>query len=496
MILYEDKLKPMNGYREGKQDAIDKETLSKALAYKQNFLKKFIAIYPQIIDKRLGDGLYYVTRKYDGEFATIIYDKGTIVTVNRSGRIRTGLPCLEEAAALLEKAGVKEAIIPAEIYVDDSDKHTRTHDLLHALSKKGDVSVLRLAAFDILELNGEPYKPENYVQTHELLEQWFGKGKTVKAVEMEIADTSSQVKDIYRKWVDEGTAEGLVVRSEFPFVFKIKPRHYIDAVVIGFTEGTGDQKGQIRTFLVAMMPDKNHYQVVGNVGGGMKDETKSKLLGYFNERIVRSDYIDTDSNYVAFRMVRPDTVMEFNVRDVIYETANGPVTNTLLTFDGDSYGVGNTVTGISFVAPVFERIREDKIAEYSDVRLSQIEDFASFEPEEIVEKPQDKMAQSDMILRDIYTKKLGEKFMVQKYLIWKTRKEKSGNYPAYVLHYTNYSSNRKDPLQRELRISDSEEQIDALYKKMLEENIKKGWEKYIPEEKQNSVKKGSAKKGK
>ena len=72
MKLYEDRFRQMKGYREGKIDAIDAETSSKALAYKKNFLKEFIAIYPQLIDKRLGGSRYYVTRKYDGEFATII----------------------------------------------------------------------------------------------------------------------------------------------------------------------------------------------------------------------------------------------------------------------------------------------------------------------------------------------------------------------------------------------------------------------------------------
>lgn len=477
MKLYEDKFRQMKGYREGKIDAIDIETSSKALTYKKNFLKEFIAIYPQMIDKRLGDSRYYVTRKYDGEFATIVYEDGRAVTINRSGRVRSGLPCAEEAARMLKKAGVKQAIIPAEIYVDDTDKRTRTHDLLHALSKKGDVSILHLAAFDILELNERPYKPENYIQTHKQLSEWFAGGELVKAVEMEVTDSSAGVREIYHRWVDEGTAEGLVVRSDLPFVFKVKPRHYLDAVVIGYTEGTGDQKGQARTFLVAMMPGEGKYQVVGHVGGGMKDDLKASILKHFESRVVESDYIDTDSNYVAFRMVEPDTIMEFSIRDVIYETANGAVLNTVLRYEDGRWKVDNTVTGISFVAPVFEKFREDKAANAVDTRLSQIEDFASFEPEEIVSAPAVETAASKMILREVYRKQLGEKSMLQKYVILKTNKEETGDFPTYVLHYTNYSSNRREPLQREIRISEDRKQIEELYEKYLEENIKKGWVK-------------------
>ena len=230
MKLFKDKLRRMNGYEEGKIDAIDSETSTKALDYKKNFLKQFIAIYPALIDKRLGDSRYYVTRKYDGEFATIVFDGDIAVTINRSGRVRIGIPCITEATEILKKAGIKQAVIPAEIYVDDTDKRPRTHDLIPALAKKGDVSILHLAAFDILELNNTPFKPENYIETHKQLDDWFGKGKFVKTGEMEVDTSNQQVKDIYYRWVDEGTADGVVVRNIMTCVFKIKTRQYLEPV--------------------------------------------------------------------------------------------------------------------------------------------------------------------------------------------------------------------------------------------------------------------------
>lgn len=478
MKLDETKFRKMNDYEEGKIDVIDAETSSKVLEYKKNFLKQFISISPQQIDSRLGDTRYFVTRKYDGEFATIVYEKGKAVTINRSGRTRRGISCIDEAARLLKKAGVKQAIIPAEIYVDDSDKRTRTNDLLYALSKRGNTSQLRLVTFDILELNDKPFKPENYQETWSNLKDWFSDGKLVKSVEMEIAYSNEEVKELYRKWIDEGTAEGLVVRSDLPFVFKIKPRHSIDGVVIGFTEGTGEQQGRVRTFLMAMMTEKGLYQVVTDVGGGMKETLKKEMFDILSTKVIDSEYIDTDSNHVAFRMVKPDTVMEFSVRDVIYETPNGAILNPILRLDRNTYKLDTTVTGLSFIAPVFERFREDKnAANKIDTRLSQVEDFASFEPEEIVNRPTVELPDSELLFREVYTKQLGEKFMIQKYLIWKTNKEESGEYPAYVLHYTNYSSGRQEPLQREVRISDNQKQIQELHKQMIEENIKKGWQK-------------------
>jgi hypothetical protein len=62
-------------------------------------------------------------------------------------------------------------------------------------------------------------------------------------------------------------------------------------------------------------------------------------------------------------------------------------------------------------------------------------------------------------------------------VLWKTNKESEGGYPGYVVHYTDFSPNRKTPLEREIRVSNSREQIEALWKGLEEENIVKGWNK-------------------
>ena len=66
--------------------------------------------------------------------------------------------------------------------------------------------------------------------------------------------------------------------------------------------------------------------------------------------------------------------------------------------------------------------------------------------------------------------------MVRKFVMWKTNKENEGTeYPAYVAHFTDYSPGRKVPLDREVRISNSEEQIEELFEELKTANIKKGW---------------------
>lgn len=477
MKIYKDKLKKRNGYWEGMSDAIDKASAAKAAAYKKDFLKKFIAISPQQIDKRLGDTMYWVTRKYDGEYANLFYENGQAVILNRSGRVRSGLPCIDEAIKVLQKYGIRQAVIPSELYVFDEKKKTRVNDLVNALADEKKIGTLRLACYDILEMDGKEYKPDNYGEVLEELDKILKSGKLIHPVDWTVAKNNSEVKKLFAQWVEKEASEGLVVRSEMPFVWKIKPRHNIDAVVIGFTEGTGDAKGQVRTMLLALMPEEGKYQVVTRVGGGMTEKQKRELFTYFSPRVMPSEFIETDSNHVAFRMVEPDKVIEFSVNDVRWESPDGLIENPLLEIVEGEYRLSDTVNGISFVAPIIERFRDDKTADAGDVRLSQIESISSFEPEELGKMPIPKLRNSEVLFREVYRKNIGEKVMVLKFTGWKTNKEKTGEWPAYVLHTTNFSSNRQQHLTRDVEITDDYDQLLELHNKAVESNVKKGWTK-------------------
>jgi hypothetical protein len=66
--------------------------------------------------------------------------------------------------------------------------------------------------------------------------------------------------------------------------------------------------------------------------------------------------------------------------------------------------------------------------------------------------------------------------MIRKLVMWQTNKEReTEDYPAFVTHFTDYSPNRKTPLEREIRVSSSREQMDDLWKELVDENITKGW---------------------
>jgi ATP-dependent DNA ligase len=475
MELYKDKLVAKHGYFEGAASAVDAASSAKAIDYKKTVTKSYQSLSPEQVESRLSGTDFYVTKKYDGELNLIYFDSVNVFLLNRSGRVRLGLPCVEAAGKALAAANIKQAIIPSELYVDETSGRTRVFDVLEALANEQMIKNLRLAPFDIYELDDTLYRSRSYEETYRKLTDIFGKTETSQAVKMERASSKQAVLEIYNRWVEEENAEGLVVRSELPLVHKIKPRHTIDVAVIGFSEGTGDQKGMIRSLLLAMMTEDGKFQIIGRTGNGFDDELKKKLLDDFSPKIIESSYIETDSNHVAFHMVQPDTVIELMVNDVLFETSSGAILNQVLELENNRWFRSGNVDGVSFVYPIFVRFRDDKTVCVSDVRLSQINSF-SVVPQDTGTEDK-KLSESKLLAREVYKKVSGEKLMVQKFLVWATGKENDPDYPAFVFHYTNFSSDRKEPLQRDVFISNEQEQILQLMTDSIAENVKKGWEK-------------------
>jgi hypothetical protein len=86
------------------------------------------------------------------------------------------------------------------------------------------------------------------------------------------------------------------------------------------------------------------------------------------------------------------------------------------------------------------------------------------------------LPESKLLRREVYVKELKGQIMVRKFLLWKSNKEAEGEeFPAYIVHFTDYSAGRKAPLAREVRITSSAEQSQELFEELKEENVKKGW---------------------
>jgi hypothetical protein len=480
-LLYRDRMEIKLGeYATGQPSALhDPLLVSRAQDYRRLSASRMMPLEAGDVRKRLPPADYHVSLKIDGEFDILVYDNGEACTVNPGGTVRVGLAFLKEAGDLLKNAGVKKAIIAGELHVARPDgKRPRVHDVSRVARQpesQAELDGLRFAPFDIIDIDGAP-PPAAFDKTWKRITEIFGAAKKCQPVEAHWVKDSVDVEKLYRKWVEQG-AEGAVVRSEAAGSFKVKPRHSLDAVVIGFTEGTDDRHGMVHDLLVALMRADGSLHVLGHVGGGFSDAERRGFLSDLKDMIVKSDYVEVNDQ-VAYHMVRPEWVIEMSVLDLISQTTRGaPINKMVLHWNAvdKRYEIIRRLPLVGMISPQYIRRREDKRVNPTDLRLQQVSDLVEVA---MVDRDarQLNLPASKVLRREAYIKQLKGQTMVRKLVMWQTNKEReTEDYPAFVIHFTDYSPNRKTQLERDIRISNSREQIDELWKELIEENIAKGW---------------------
>ena len=473
----------LGNYSTGNATAIeDPKILPQVQQYKRQVASRLFPLAQHDIKRKIPDAQYLVSRKIDGEFNTLVYRDGEIFTVNPGGTVRTGLPWMPEAKQLLDAAGITDAMIAGELYASNNeDRRPRVHDIVSMARQpkdETDLSRICFAVFDIIRLDGEP-NTQTYSEKWKKIDEVFKAGKTIHPVETISVKSDGEIETQFQKWVVDEKSEGIVVRSDTAGNFKLKPLHTLDAVVIGFTESTEDRQGMMHDLLLGVCRSDGAVQILCRVGGGFTDDQRREMLSDLNDMIVESEYAEVNSDHVAYQMVRPEWVIEISCLDVIAQNTRGRAVNRMvLDWDSEnkSYQVVRRMPLVSVISPQFKRIREDKSFNAQDVRIQQVTDIVPVSMA-TVDATELTLAKSKLLQREIYVKQLRGETLVRKFLLWKTNKEtESEEYPAFVAYHADFSPSRKTPLTREVRVSNSETQILALWNELKEDNIKKGWE--------------------
>lgn len=451
---------------------IEQKYIQTAIDYKKNIAGKFVLVEGAKLKQRVEGERICVTKKIDGHLQVVFWQDGQVFMLNASGKQKAeSLKCLDVFAESMKAAGVKSATIAAELYLPRPDGRPRCGDVAAALADDAKRNELCLAPFDIIELDGNPWKAEHYSETHNKLCTIFSDEK-VKPVQMRNASNHDEVQEIYDEWgLGEG-AEGLVVHSESPIVWKVKPRHTIDAAVIGYT--TADRG--IRDLMFAVRREDGLFQMFALGSTGMTDEQRAEIAQRLSQKHVESQYVLSDSRGIAYQMVKPEMVFEISVLEFVARGNDDKIRmNPLLKYDEAQGWLMEGVTpGVSVLGITLERERTDKQPTETDIRISQITDICPFEEPEGGSALN--LQPSTLLERHVYKKVSGEKVMLHKFLIWKTNKEQSGRYPAYVFFHTDFSSGRKDMIKRDMAYSSDEQQIRDILAAEIADNIKKGWE--------------------
>jgi hypothetical protein len=450
----------------------------RAQEFRRGLGGRMIALDKAAMHEKMPVSDYYVSRKIDGEFTLLFIDGENAGIINPGGTVRIGFPALDEAVKLLTKAKIKKSIFACELYVNRTDKRPRVHDVCRVARQPespADVASLNLAVFDILELEGRP-APAHYADTYKKIEAIFGGGKSVHPVETVHAKDQAAIDKLYEQWVEKDLGEGIVCRSGAAGMFKVKPRTTLDVAVIGYTEGADDRAGMLHDMLVAVMRPEGTFQVVGRVGGGFTDEQRREFLSDLKDTPAETNYAEVNDG-VAYQMCKPEMAIEISCLDLINQNTRGtPVERMVLDYTAkDGYQGIRRMPLVSPISPQFIRKREDKQIVPADLRIQQIADVVEV-PQQNEDARKLTRPKSEVLLREVYTKSLKGQTMVRKLLLWKTNKDEAGDYPAYVAYLTDFSPNRKTPLERDIRVSNSKDQIDQLAAAMKAEYIVKGWQ--------------------
>ena len=429
-----------------------------------------------------GKGEVFMSEKLDGELWFLVLHGKEMFLANSRGRVIHGkLPLLSEAQGPSKAIGDSIAIFAGELYAPSAagKDRPRVADLAAALAGgKSKAEGLRFAVFDIVELRTEDEDLTSYGAKLEKLTALFGNGESLVVAATEKAESTGTINDHYESSVLGGQAEGLVLRTDLGRIYKLKPEHTIDAVVVGFSERAGKTK-EVRSVSLALMRDDENFQLIGGCGTIGDSKTRAALHKKLTDIEVTGNFRQVSGDGALYRFVRPEVVVEVRVADIIsLDSRDEAVRRLVVRYDGETGWVkGRLSAGVSLNNPVLSRIRDDKQATAEEVRFSQVEERCWVAPEE-ASTGFEQLPASKLIDRQVYTKETKGQVAVRKLLMWQTNKDKvSAEHPAFVVHWTDYSPGRKDPLQHTVRPAATKKDAERLAIGLIETNIKKGWER-------------------
>lgn len=406
-----------------------------------------------------------VSRKYDGELWFALNDDAPIL-VAPNGRTVSGTHPILDSIKTLPRG----AILAGELYVPNKDGRERVGDVSKALANKG--AGLCLAVFDFVTDGETSFHDTPYVKRVEFVAEKVKPTDAIHSVEIVKVPTPAELESKFNDEILSQGLEGLIVRSDDGRGFKVKAERSVDAVVIGFTEKEGAGNAlEVRSLLLGLTQGEEII-LVGVAGNLSADVNKSELHSLLKNLVCQSDYRHAASTGQVYQMVKPEVVIEAKVIDIQVTDSKGlPMKQPVLEFDNGKYIVHKPTEAVTLINALAIRVRDDKQVDADGASWRQVEDVAPIINFDAVDLPK-----SEIIRRQVWTKGSGDKVDVRKLVVWKTNKESVDPlFPAYVVHWTDYSKTRKSPLDREVKPAVSEKAALLIADQMVEENIKKGW---------------------
>ena len=454
---------------------IDARLESLARRYKASVAGRYRAIRPTDLEQ-IPHAPCFVSRKIDGELWFAQLDRESASLFALGGRQIEEGPVVDALKAIARDCR-QPLVIAGELHVPaKADARERVGDVAAALAD-GRQQSLAFAAFDVVELEGETPSAD-YRLRLELLQGVISAngGSPVSVVPTDELQEPAELRSHLDRWVESGKAEGLVVRSSIGEIYKIKPSFSLDAVVVGFTTRVSEPD-QVRSLLLGLQRADGSIQLLGACGNLPGEAMRRELNGVLAPLECDSGFRHSSSDGNLYRFVKPELVVELSCTDLQTEDSAGdPIRRWVLRHcPNQGWQPIVDAVAVSMIHPVVVRQRTDKTGDALDVRIGQLREVLPALDSESVLEPRTLPA-SRLVRRQVWSKAGKAGVAVRKLLLWKSEKESAWpGWPAWIIHFTDYSPDRKSPLDRTIRTALSEGDAHVIADALILENIKKGW---------------------
>jgi hypothetical protein len=400
---------------------------------------------------------YFYSEKLDGHLFFANNDGKEIKFYNKSG-IEFSMPALN---SLFPQEAI--GLWAGELYIFGNER-SRPFLVSKAISNGSDD--LAFAVFDSVNDERKSLQ-ERFIE----ICKYFPESGKIHRINLERTETRSQITNEYNELISKGR-EGMVIHTPQGHTYKVKPQISIDCVVLGYA--IRENGNQIRELLVGIVVEDG-YMVIGKIGTGFSEIEREEWVRNLQPLIINSNCIEIAGNGLAFYWVKPELVIEVKCLELLIENSEGTIYKQKVKFINEiGYSQAGKITGVSLMSPIYEGIRTDKKADLFDAGLSQLTSRIEIEVNESNFKERQA---SEIVRREVYKKDGKNGTALRKIISWKTNKEITGLFPAYILYYTDFSPGRKDPLQTDIYTAIDEVELELKFDDLLAENIKKGWEK-------------------
>ena len=479
---------PCGNYRFAPINGVLDTTLLDVAAQAEKKLKKSVPFCSEeaLTSKFSNEENVLVTTKYDGEGTFLYYEENESPTEEKpeiflfnpsSGRSRTGLPCLEQAAFKLKNAGVKKLLARTEIYLPALESRRRTiFDVMSATASTDEniIAEFKIAVISLTMLNGENWMEKPILENWEKIEELFG-NNTENSIHRThgVICQGSEMTGEYKKIVEseEGTVIHSLSRNES---YKTKPQKTIDAAVIGYVEGEFEGKYGVRSILTALTYEAGGHQenflTFCRIYSGMTDEEAVELLPKLQERKTNNPIQMTDHDGRVIQMVKPGLIVEAKGEDIVTVKRDTPHKAQLFRWDRDKWEFCGVTNAPRLTFATYKGIREDKTLESGGARIEQAVENPVLPQFKAPTGEEAKITERKVWIK---TLKSGEVNGLRKFV--HIQNDREGFIP-HVLVFSDFSPKRKDPLKTTCLYAFEEKRASQLLENWTEENIKRGWE--------------------